>query len=101
MASPLFSLSVVVPAYNEAQRIASTLAALTAFLRAQPWDWEIRVVDDGRGPGPNAGRGREGHLGLRLLRDSMDDLGGSMEISPGPGGGTALTVRFPAAFDRP
>ena len=60
---------------------------------------DIRVVDDGRGPGPNAGRGREGHLGLRLLRDSMDDLGGSMDISPGPGGGTTLTVRFPAAFD--
>jgi signal transduction histidine kinase len=62
---------------------------------------DIRVVDDGRGPGPNAGRGREGHLGLRLLRDSMDDLGGSMDISAGPDGGTALTVTFPAAFEHP
>lgn len=62
---------------------------------------DIRVVDDGRGPGPNTARGRDGHLGLRLLRDSMDDLGGSMDISPGPGGGTALTVRFPAALEHP
>jgi dolichyl-phosphate beta-glucosyltransferase len=41
------SLSVVVPAYNEARRLAGTLAAICDHLGKQPWDWEVRVVDDG------------------------------------------------------
>jgi glycosyltransferase involved in cell wall biosynthesis len=40
-------LSIVIPAYNEARRLGATLATVAAFLRSQPWDWEIRVVDDG------------------------------------------------------
>ncbi len=43
------SLSIVIPAFNEARRITATLDQLTAYLSAQPWDWEIRVVDDGSG----------------------------------------------------
>ena len=41
------SLSVVIPAFNEERRLGSSLAELEAYLRTQPWDWEIRVVDDG------------------------------------------------------
>lgn len=41
------SLSIVIPAYNEAARLPATLSRLTAYLAQQPWDWEIRVVDDG------------------------------------------------------
>jgi dolichyl-phosphate beta-glucosyltransferase len=41
------ALSVVVPAYNEAQRIEATLRSVAAYLAASPWTWEIRVVDDG------------------------------------------------------
>jgi glycosyltransferase involved in cell wall biosynthesis len=40
-------VSVVIPAYNEEARLDSTLQALIAYLDRQPWDWEIRVVDDG------------------------------------------------------
>jgi len=45
-ASPT-SLSVVVPAYNEAERIAESLAAIGTFLEARSWRSEIIVVDDG------------------------------------------------------
>ena len=41
------SLSLVVPAYNEAARIGATLAAAVAFLAAQPYAGELIVVDDG------------------------------------------------------
>jgi dolichyl-phosphate beta-glucosyltransferase len=40
-------LSVVVPAYNEARRIASTLARIRRYAEAQPYRVELVVVDDG------------------------------------------------------
>lgn len=41
------SLSVIVPAYNEERRLGATLERLAEFLRAQPYQSEIVVVDDG------------------------------------------------------
>lgn len=41
------SLSVVVPAYNEAERIGAPLADILAYLDAQPYSAEVVVVDDG------------------------------------------------------
>jgi dolichyl-phosphate beta-glucosyltransferase len=41
------TLSIVIPAFNEAGRITATLDQLGTCLTGQPWDWEIRVVDDG------------------------------------------------------
>ncbi len=40
-------LSIVIPAYNEAERLPATLARLRAFLDAEPYGAEIIVVDDG------------------------------------------------------
>ena len=41
------SVSIVIPAYNEERRLETTLMAVTSYLYEQPWDWEVRVVDDG------------------------------------------------------
>ena len=41
------SVSIVVPAYNEEARIGATLETLCEHMQQRPWDWEIRVVDDG------------------------------------------------------
>ena len=41
-------LSVIIPAYNERERLPPTLARLTAHLAAHHAPWEIVVVDDGR-----------------------------------------------------
>lgn len=43
----LLRLSIIVPAFNEQRRLAATLATLCDYLGRQPWDWEVRVVDDG------------------------------------------------------
>lgn len=43
----VFTLSIVVPAYNEERRLAGTLTTLRDFLNQQPWEWEVRVIDDG------------------------------------------------------
>jgi dolichyl-phosphate beta-glucosyltransferase len=65
-------LSVIIPAYNEAQRILPTLDRLHAFLSAQPLRYEIIVVDDGSGDETCAvvehARLRIGHL--RLVRQT-------------------------------
>lgn len=44
--SPVY-LSVVIPAYNEEQRLPKTLRAVLQYLAAQPYSWEVAVVDDG------------------------------------------------------
>lgn len=40
-------LSVVIPAYNEQNRLPDTLHAVTAFLEKQDYTWQVVVVDDG------------------------------------------------------
>lgn len=40
-------LSIVIPAFNEASRLPSTLSRLHGYLRAQPYTWEILVVSNG------------------------------------------------------
>ena len=44
-------LSVVIPAFNEAGRIVPTLEALTGYLAAQSYSYEVVVVDDGSSDG--------------------------------------------------
>jgi dolichyl-phosphate beta-glucosyltransferase len=40
-------LSVIIPAYNEAQRIGDTLQNVVRYLHSQSYDSEVIVVDDG------------------------------------------------------
>lgn len=40
-------LSIVIPAYNEEQRLRLTLERITAFLSARDYSWEVVVADDG------------------------------------------------------
>jgi glycosyltransferase involved in cell wall biosynthesis len=39
--------SIVIPAYNETNRIRPTLDAILRYVEEQKWDAEILVVDDG------------------------------------------------------
>ncbi len=41
------SLSVVIPAFNEAAVIGDTVEQIRTCLSSQPWTWDVRVVDDG------------------------------------------------------
>lgn len=40
-------LSVIIPAYNEGDRIKKTLGRVLEWLRAQDFSWEVLVVSDG------------------------------------------------------
>ena len=48
---PAVDLEVVVPAYNEAERLPATVAATVDYLSAQPWESRIVVVDNGSSDG--------------------------------------------------
>jgi glycosyltransferase involved in cell wall biosynthesis len=39
--------SIIIPAYNEGTRLGTTLDRVLAYLRAQGWDAEVIVVNDG------------------------------------------------------
>lgn len=45
--NPPVQVSIVIPAYNEAERLAVGLRAITNFLKVERYDWELIVVDDG------------------------------------------------------
>jgi len=58
----------------------------------------VRVADDGMGPAAAQEAVRRGHLGLRLLKDTLSDFGGDLDLEPGARQGTSLEARFPAAL---
>jgi len=40
-------LSLIIPAYNEGTRLGMTLRTISDYLQAQPYTWELLVIDDG------------------------------------------------------
>ncbi|MEO5316029.1 sensor histidine kinase [Pseudarthrobacter sp. CC12] len=52
---------------------------------------QITISDDGVGFNP-AEPPMEGHLGLRIVRDTIQQAGGTFEVRSAPGAGTSVTV---------
>jgi glycosyltransferase involved in cell wall biosynthesis len=77
-------LSVVVPAYNEAERISATAARIIAFLDSRPYPSEVIFVLDGGRPGAaealaEAGRGRA----ALLVLDNVQNRGKGFSVRRG------------------
>ena len=49
------------------------------------------VADDGAGFDVQGGP-RDGHLGLRALRDLVNEAGGSLDVRSAPGAGTTVVL---------
>ena len=62
-------LSLIIPAYNEEQRLPSTLTKIQAFLKDQPYDSEVLVVENGSSD-RTAAVAEEYSPGVRLLRET-------------------------------
>jgi len=77
------TLSVVIPAYNEEQRLPDTLAQILAYLGDQRYRSEVIVADDGSADGTAAlvERMIERHPSLRLLR--LDHRGKGFAVRAG------------------
>jgi dolichyl-phosphate beta-glucosyltransferase len=41
------AISIVIPAYNEAQRLSASLASIQVYIETKPWPVEVLIVDDG------------------------------------------------------
>jgi signal transduction histidine kinase len=55
----------------------------------------LTVEDDGQGMSSDTDPRPEGHIGLRLLRDAVADLGGRVDLTDREGGGMRLRVLLP------
>jgi dolichyl-phosphate beta-glucosyltransferase len=82
-------LSVVVPAYNEAARIAPTLRRLREYLSSQPYSSEMIVVDDGSRDDTAA-----------VARRELDGVVAGQVISYRPNRGKGFAVRTGVAATR-
>ncbi len=80
---PFVDLSVIVPAYNEEQRLPPTLERLHAFLSAQPLRYEILVVDDGSKDGT-----------CRVTEEAMTHIPNLKLIRQMPNKGKGAAVRM-------
>lgn len=74
-------LSLIIPAFNEEQRIASTLDAVARYLSGQPYSWEVLVVDDGSSDGTAA-------LAARMAEEEE-----RLRVETVPHGGKGWAVR--------
>ena len=89
MTPPEVSLSMVVPAFNEAARIAAPLREMAAWLAKRPERCELIVVDDGS-------RDDTAALVVGVAADLPVDVR-VLSYSPNRGKGYALKVGFAAA----
>ncbi|MEW5940242.1 MAG: dolichyl-phosphate beta-glucosyltransferase [Chloroflexota bacterium] len=75
MTSPF--LSIVIPAHNEETRLPQTLEQALAFLKSQPYESEIVVVENGSRDRTYevAESFRRDHPGLRVIREEQSGKG--------------------------
>jgi signal transduction histidine kinase len=79
---------------NVAKHARATAA--TVEVRRESESLVVSVSDNGSGVHDT--ETSEGHLGLRLLEDTVGDLGGQVSLRPLPSGGAVLEASFPVGL---
>jgi signal transduction histidine kinase len=59
----------------------------------------LTIRDDGRGFDPGA-LAPEGHIGLQIMRDTIEDAGGTLDVLSRPGEGTVIEARLASLHGR-
>ena len=80
---------------NVTKHAAASQAQVSARLEGS--DAVVSVIDNGTGMA-STDPAEPGHLGLRLLNDSLRDVGGTLVLERTAGGGTSLTATFPSSI---
>ena len=94
-AAELAALRIAQEGVANAVKHAGASAIRLALHRRGPAA-EVLVADDGRGFDPEQNGARQG-LGLRLMRERVEELGGSLRIDARLGHGTVVTATLPVA----
>jgi dolichyl-phosphate beta-glucosyltransferase len=75
-------LSIVLPAYDEAERMRPRMPVVLEFLEASDWTWEVILVDDGSRDGT-----------AQVARELLSDAPNGRVISYAPNRGKGYAVR--------
>ena len=82
-------------ALTNVRKHANARCVRMAFLLEDGWA-RVTVRDDGQGFDPDASfAGMEEHVGLRVMRERAEEVGGSLSLQSASGQGTELVVRVP------
>jgi two-component system NarL family sensor kinase len=86
-------------AVRNAQSHAGASSVRVDVTRATPDTTRLVVCDDGRGfdDGQRRRRLADGHLGLSLLEDLVEQAGGTLVVQSDPGRGTTVELEVPAS----
>jgi PAS domain S-box-containing protein len=82
-------------ALTNVRKHANACYVRIAFALQDGW-MRVTIHDDGRGFDPDAtSAGMEEHVGLRVMRERAEEVGGSLSLQSASGQGTELVVRVP------
>ena len=68
----MIDLSIVIPAYNEEDRLGETLREVASFVDSYPGSTEVIVVDDGSVDRTASVAASNGELGVRVIRSALN-----------------------------
>lgn len=82
--------------HAQADKVSISLGAAPPLAPGGATILSLTIIDNGIGlSSTDIERHAAGHLGLRLLKDRLDDVGGALTLGPGPEGGTAVRAEIP------
>jgi PAS domain S-box-containing protein len=88
-------LRILQEALTNVRKHANARCVQIAFALEDGWA-RVTVQDDGRGFDPGASSAQMGeHVGLRVMRERAEEVGGSLSLRSASGQGTELVVRVP------
>ena len=89
-------LHILQEALSNVRKHSGATAVDVSIQRDQTYRFEVR--DNGKGFDPAAAaRKGDGHIGLSIMRERAQRIGGELDIQSQPGEGTTVTLRLPVS----
>ncbi|MCC7327506.1 MAG: type IV pili methyl-accepting chemotaxis transducer N-terminal domain-containing protein [Burkholderiales bacterium] len=86
-------LHIVQEALSNVRKHAQAARVWLTVSQLPQWRFEVR--DDGIGFMPDAGASDETHVGLRIMAERAEKIGGTLDVVSTPGRGTSIVLTLP------